>query len=85
MNKSAREMFIDLEYEYREDKNYISIYENNDKSFDKKTEFISFDKEQKTTHLEPFHVIGNEYSVDLFIEEAQAINQQWRELGWLDD
>ena len=27
MNKSAREMFIDLGYEYREDKNYISIWD----------------------------------------------------------
>ena len=86
MNKSAREMFInDLDLEYREDKTYISIYDNNNRAFDKPTEFIRFDKESKMTHFEPFPVDETEYSVDFFMEEAKAISQQWKELGWLDD
>lgn len=78
MNKSAREMFEELGYE-KEGKPYIDRIGHKHICFrNKKNKFttIHFDLDTKEFGK------GWDY---ITISELQAINQQCKELGWLDE
>lgn len=69
MNKTAKEMFEDLGYEYSKNDSFISydnvLYYN----------YILFELSEKRID------IGAGYST-ITIDELKAINQQCKELGW---
>lgn len=82
---SAKEMILNVKkpnYEYREDKNQIIIYNQ-----DEKLDFLVFDKEAKFLGLETFEIDKeeNRYGMVLEIDELRFMVKQMEELGWLDD
>lgn len=88
MNKSAKEMFEELGYELVKDSksqniaNWEIIYETKNDCFGRKAQF-RFDEDSVYAQLyEDNKKIGG-----CFIgkKQLQAINQQCKELGWLDD
>ena len=94
---SAKEMFEKLGYEYNYDDGFIE-YEKQEKcEYSNKIHCrkISFDKsivqQDMSIHewyrdLETNKYISNEYDMSTFTrDELQAINQQVKELGWLDE
>lgn len=70
MSKSAREMFADLGYEEDWDNEYGIRYSNEEDD-----SYIYFYRYWQT--IEVLH--------DITIKELKAINQQIKELGWLDE
>ena len=75
MNKSAREMFEDLGYEREETLNQI-IYDN-------KRQFIEFNKNSFIVLMNgKFPYQGFVFNNNKIIK---AINQQCKELGWLNE
>ena len=82
---SAKEIILNVKepnYEYREDKNQIIIYNK-----DEKLDFLIFDKEEKFLGLETFEIDKEEniYGMILETDELRFIVKQIEELGWLDD
>lgn len=82
---SAKEIILNVKepnYEYREDKNQIIIYNK-----DEKLDFLIFDKEEKFLGLETFEIDKeeNRYGMILETDELRFIVKQIEELGWLDD
>lgn len=76
MNKSAREMFEDLGYEYFNNGLRIT-YQN----YEKECKLIEFKLKEKEMWLAD----DSEEVVVLSLKEIKAINQQCKELGWLDE
>ena len=75
MNKSAREMFEELGYKYENGDKYIRcIWQPKNKRYSR---IITFDKKNKK--FTPYN------QVQFNMQLLQAINQQCKELGWLDD
>lgn len=71
--KTAREMFEELGYEYQE-----NIYKLDYTIFNKdKFKIISFYKDDKTFYKQEDYEPG-----DITLEELQAINKQVEELKW---
>lgn len=70
MNKSAKEMFEELGFKKICDDNYEISYHNEQNDY-----YIYFYKYSQK--IEVLH--------DITKEELLAINQQCKELGWLDD
>lgn len=82
---SAKEIILNVKepnYEYREDKNQIIIYNK-----DEKLDFLIFDKEEKFLGLETFEIDKeeNRYGMILETDELRFIVKQIEELGWLDE
>ena len=82
MNKSAREMFEELGYKNVIKNDKKVVFENYD--IDTSIEF-SNDDEHKAIILQELGIndSGDYYVITL--DEHKAINQQIKELGWLDD
>lgn len=75
MSKSAREMFEELGYEYENKDKYIRcIWQPKNKRY---CRIITFDLKNKK--FKPYN------QVQFTIQLLQAINQQVKELGWLDE
>lgn len=82
MNKSAREMFEELGYYYRNTGNQIIIFEvwQNGYSELNHNEILRFTKEEKKRwYLRPHNVLRIEY--DIPVNLLQAINKQIEELS----
>lgn len=79
---SAKEMFEELDYfQSSEDFEEELVYNQNLLHTDSYYRYISFDKVNKTIEFddnstEPFY---------LQVEELKAINQQCKELGWINE
>lgn len=70
---SAKEMFEKLEYKQEIYTNSIFYYE--DSSYDY---YIAFNQLDKSINI-------NKYINEITLEELQAINQQVKELGWINE
>ena len=77
MNKSAKEMFEDLGYDYFNNGLRITY----EKCPDGECKMIEFNLKNKNVILAD----DNDEVIELNVKEIQAINQQCKELGWLDD
>lgn len=82
---SAKEIILNVKepnYEYRENKEQITIYNK-----DEKLDFLIFDKEEKFLGLETFEIDKeeNRYGMVLETDELRFIVKQIEELGWLDE
>ena len=74
---SAKEMFEKLGYKYIEnDRGIVYSKSNNDSKL-----FIAFNKESKSVFKDDIKFV----SYDIDMQELKAINQQVKELGWLDE
>lgn len=74
---SAKEMFEKLGYKYIEnDRGIVYSKSNNDSKL-----FICFNKESKSFFKDDIKFV----SYDIDMQELKAINQQIKELGWLDE
>jgi hypothetical protein len=74
---SAKEMFEKLGYKYIEnDRGIVYSKSNNDSKL-----FIAFNKESKSVFKDDINFV----SYDIDMQELKAINQQVKELGWLDE
>ena len=74
---SAKEMFEKLEYKYIEnDKGIVYSKSNNEGRL-----FICFNKESKSVFKDDIKFV----SYDIDMQELKAINQQAKELRWLDE
>lgn len=81
---SAKEMFEALGYEIKQDGNQYLIYSRY--CYDGYSgEFISFRKHQKKVGVFSMSESGNRGTRMATIDELKAINQQCKELGWLDE
>lgn len=77
MSKSAREMFENLGYEYFNNGLRITY----EKCPDNECKMIEFNLKNKTILLAD----DSSDVVEIDLKEQQAINQQCKELGWLDE
>ena len=81
----AKEMFEKLGYKLKNEDEWEIRYSN--KHFISDTEYIIFEKINK--NVENFIVSDSPFTpnqpLTLNMKELQAINQQVRELGWLDE
>lgn len=85
---SAKEMFEALGYtlicwnlNFKEKKEYQFIYENDNRRY---IEFRK-DKFRNCLYIRFEKILGNIENNHLDLDELKAINQQCKELGWLDD
>jgi hypothetical protein len=81
VNKTAKEMFEKLGYrQLKQPKNYqhLLVYEKYDGRF-RETSLITFNTSGRV-----FSKTLNEEGWCIFIDELKAINQQCKELGWID-
>lgn len=74
---SAKEMFEKLGYKYIENDKGIVYSKSNDDS----KLFIAFNKVSKSFFKDDIKFV----SYDIDMQELKAINQQVKELGWLDE
>lgn len=85
MNKSARDMFEELGYnEMYQNKHYICYVKDlvDTPEYERDSIHLEFNYDTKTFNK----TYGDDNSVyEITLEELQAINQQIKELGWLDE
>lgn len=85
MNKSAREMFEDLGYdEIYQNKHYMFYVKDlvNTSEYERDCIHLEFNFDTKTFNK----TYGDDNTVyEITVEELKAINQQCKELGWLDE
>lgn len=80
MLKIAKEMFEELGYKEKKDKSKTITYVLKNGYF----YYIVFKINKKSVYKSK-SVPGKEVSSSITIKELQAINQQCKELGWLED
>lgn len=76
--KTADEMFEELEYKKLEENDYYIEYRKQGKDYSK---FIKFDLIDRS--FTSFYYVVTDKQAYLSIQELQAINKKCQELGWI--